>query len=152
MSLFTKAVRGRGAVSALARNYASVSDAAGVRVAGIENGAPAGTQNLTVVVKAGSRYETKPGVAHVLKNFAFKVRRGGASWESTWETATDVVKKTVDAIGIRLEDSQRSGAIWRSPYGRSVERAPLLDRRVPAGRRVGSQDVTGLVSFWLKQY
>ena len=32
---------------------------------------------MTVVVKAGSRYETTPGVAHALKNFAFKVRSSG---------------------------------------------------------------------------
>jgi hypothetical protein len=29
---------------------------------------------LTVLVKAGSRFESKEGVANALKNFAFKVR------------------------------------------------------------------------------
>jgi predicted Zn-dependent peptidase len=32
------------------------------------------TASLTLVLKAGSRYEPAPGVASVLKNFAFKVR------------------------------------------------------------------------------
>jgi ubiquinol-cytochrome c reductase core subunit 2 len=73
MSLFTRFARGSASKS-LARTYATtVSEASGVKVAGYERGAPAGTVNLTVVVKAGSRYETRPGVAHVLKNFAFKV-------------------------------------------------------------------------------
>ena len=56
---------------AAARTYATVSEASGVKVAGIDNGQP--TTTISVVVKAGSRYETRPGVAHALKNFAFKV-------------------------------------------------------------------------------
>lgn len=63
----------RTAAPALKRAYASVADASGVKVAGVESGAPAATSSVTVVVKAGSRYETKPGAAHVLKSFAFKV-------------------------------------------------------------------------------
>lgn len=61
------------ATPALKRTYATVSDVSGVKVAGIENGSRPGTTTVTVVVKAGSRYESKPGVAHVLKSFAFKV-------------------------------------------------------------------------------
>jgi hypothetical protein len=54
------------------RTYAtSVADSAGVKVAGVDLGQP--TTSISVVVKAGSRYETLPGVAHALKNFAFKV-------------------------------------------------------------------------------
>ena len=80
MSFITRFPRA-SALAASRRSYAtatSVVDAAGVKVAGIEKGAPAGTVNLTVVVKAGSRYETTPGVAHALKNFAFKV--GESFW------------------------------------------------------------------------
>ena len=73
MSLFTRVSKGRAVAQALNRTYATVAESSGVKVAGFERGAPAGTVNLTVVVKGGSRYETKPGVAHVLKNFAFKV-------------------------------------------------------------------------------
>jgi ubiquinol-cytochrome c reductase core subunit 2 len=74
MSLLSRLSRGRGpASSALKRAYATVTDAAGVKVAAVEGGAPAATASVTVVVKAGSRYETQPGVAHVLKSFAFKV-------------------------------------------------------------------------------
>lgn len=79
MSLFTRVARRSTASSA--RYYATqVSESAGVKVAGFERGAPAGTVNLTVVVQAGSRYETKPGVAHALKNFAFKVSLTHPPW------------------------------------------------------------------------
>lgn len=62
--------------TALKRAYATVSDVSGVKVAAIENGSRPGTTSVTVVVKAGSRYESKPGVAHCLKSFAFKVSEG----------------------------------------------------------------------------
>jgi hypothetical protein len=58
--------------SAFARSFATVVDSAGVKVAAVDNGQP--TAAVTFLVKAGSRYEPKPGVAHALKNFAFKVR------------------------------------------------------------------------------
>ncbi|KAI0309908.1 Metalloenzyme, LuxS/M16 peptidase-like protein [Amylostereum chailletii] len=54
-----------------ARGFATVVDAAnGLKVAAVDNGQP--TSSVTVLLKAGSRYESKPGVAHVLSNFAFK--------------------------------------------------------------------------------
>ncbi|KAI0056823.1 LuxS/MPP-like metallohydrolase [Artomyces pyxidatus] len=54
-----------------ARGFATVVDgASGVKVAALDNGQP--TASVTVLLKAGSRYEQKPGVAHVLSNFAFK--------------------------------------------------------------------------------
>jgi ubiquinol-cytochrome c reductase core subunit 2 len=68
MSLLTRLPR-----SALRRGYATVSEAAGVKVLGIETGLQPSTSTISVVVKAGSRFETQPGLAHVLKNFAFKV-------------------------------------------------------------------------------
>ncbi|KAA1475926.1 LuxS/MPP-like metallohydrolase [Dentipellis sp. KUC8613] len=53
------------------RSFATVVDAAGgARVAAADNGQA--TSSVTVLLKAGSRYEPKPGVAHVLSNFAFK--------------------------------------------------------------------------------
>jgi ubiquinol-cytochrome c reductase core subunit 2 len=52
------------------RSFASVSDAAGFKVATVDNNQP--TSAITLLFKAGSRYETKPGVANGLKNFAFK--------------------------------------------------------------------------------
>ncbi|KAI6095761.1 Metalloenzyme, LuxS/M16 peptidase-like protein [Pisolithus sp. B1] len=56
----------------LARLFATVIDtkASGVKVAAVDNGQP--TTAVTVLVKAGSRYQPSPGVAHILKNFAFK--------------------------------------------------------------------------------
>ncbi|CDO76334.1 hypothetical protein BN946_scf184795.g5 [Trametes cinnabarina] len=58
------------AASRIARNFATVVDTAGVKVAAADNGEA--TSAVTVIVKAGSRFETKPGVAHALKNYAFK--------------------------------------------------------------------------------
>ncbi|KAI0937940.1 hypothetical protein AcV7_003270 [Taiwanofungus camphoratus] len=56
--------------SRIVRNFATVVDTAGVKVAAVDNGEP--TSAVTFLVKAGSRYEIKPGVAHALKSFAFK--------------------------------------------------------------------------------
>ena len=73
MSFAARSIRTR--VPALARGYAapavSVSDAAGVKVSSIEDGARAAA--ISVVVKAGSRFESAPGLSHVLKNSLFKV-------------------------------------------------------------------------------
>lgn len=60
--------------SRLARTFATVVDTAGVKVAALDNGEP--TSAVTFLVKAGSRYESKPGVAHALKGYAFKVCSG----------------------------------------------------------------------------
>ena len=65
-------LRASRVVSASKRGFATVVDAAsGFKVAAIDNGQP--SSSVTVLLKAGSRYESKPGVAHVLSNFAFKV-------------------------------------------------------------------------------
>lgn len=58
-------------VHRLVRNFATVSDTAGIKVAAFDNNQP--TSSVTVFVKAGSRFESKAGVANALKNFAFKV-------------------------------------------------------------------------------
>jgi hypothetical protein len=63
-----------------------------------ESAAPAATSSVTVVVKAGSRYETKPGAAHVLKSFAFKV---GLLSKRNYGTGADDV---VDRVGICVKD------------------------------------------------
>jgi hypothetical protein len=58
-------------VQRIVRNFATVVDAAGVKVASIDHGQP--TSTVTILVNAGSRFQPKAGVAHALKNFAFKV-------------------------------------------------------------------------------
>ncbi|KAJ7623305.1 Metalloenzyme, LuxS/M16 peptidase-like protein [Roridomyces roridus] len=61
----------RASVRSLARrSFATVVDNAGVKVAAVDTNQP--TVSITVLAKAGSRYQQKPGVAHALKNFAFK--------------------------------------------------------------------------------
>ena len=48
------------------------STSSGIRLATLDEGLP--TSAITVAVKAGARYESQPGLSHVLKNFVFKVR------------------------------------------------------------------------------
>lgn len=55
----------------LSRSFATAVESAGVKVAAVDHGQP--TSSVTFVVKAGSRFESKPGVANFLKNFAYKV-------------------------------------------------------------------------------
>jgi ubiquinol-cytochrome c reductase core subunit 2 len=57
-------------VQRIVRSFATVVDSAGVKVAAVDNNQP--TSSVTVFVKAGSRFQTKDGVANALKNFAFK--------------------------------------------------------------------------------
>lgn len=57
-------------VQRITRSFATAIDSASLRVAAVDNKQP--TSTVTVLIKAGSRYEPKPGVAHALKNFAFK--------------------------------------------------------------------------------
>ncbi|KZS88748.1 ubiquinol-cytochrome C reductase complex core protein 2 [Sistotremastrum niveocremeum HHB9708] len=52
------------------KSFATVVEAAGYKVSAVDNGEP--TSSVTILAKAGPRYESKTGVAQVLKNFAFK--------------------------------------------------------------------------------
>ncbi|KAJ7066734.1 Metalloenzyme, LuxS/M16 peptidase-like protein [Mycena amicta] len=60
----------RASVRLARRFFATVVDNAGLKVASIESNQP--TVSVTVLAKAGPRYQSKAGVAHALKNFAFK--------------------------------------------------------------------------------
>lgn len=66
----SRAVAARQRVAAV-RRLATVVDSTGFKVAAVDRGEP--TSSITIVAKAGSRYEPIPGLAHVFKNFAFKV-------------------------------------------------------------------------------
>ena len=68
--MLSSAARRAGTLSSR-RLFATAVDSSGIKVAAVDNGQP--TSAVTILVKAGTRYETKPGVAHALKNFAFKV-------------------------------------------------------------------------------
>jgi len=57
-------------VQRIARSFATAVDTTGVKVVTLDYNQP--TSSVTVLVKAGSRFEPKQGVANVLKNFAFK--------------------------------------------------------------------------------
>lgn len=95
---------------AAARTYATVSEASGVKVAGIDNGQP--TTTISVVVKAGSRYETRPGVAHALKNFAFKVSccgGVGVGWVDGVERSGVGIGSWVGLLQRGRDDGRRTG-------------------------------------------
>jgi hypothetical protein len=65
------------------RGFATVVDAsAGFKVAAVDNGQP--SSSVTVLLKAGSRYQSKPGVAHALSNFAFKVSVPSPLMNNQW--------------------------------------------------------------------
>lgn len=69
----SKMLRASRIVRASKRGFATVVDASsGFKVAAVDNAQP--SSSVTVLLKAGSRYQSKPGVAHALSNFAFKVR------------------------------------------------------------------------------
>ncbi|ODN80511.1 hypothetical protein L202_02739 [Cryptococcus amylolentus CBS 6039] len=74
----------KNATGLLKRN-ASTTSAGGVNVIGFENKGPAATSSLTVAIKAGSRYETVPGVAHVLKSFAYKATANASALRTARE-------------------------------------------------------------------
>ena len=61
-------------IQRLARSFATVVDTTGVKIAAFDAGQP--TSSVTLLVRAGSRYQSKDGVANALKNFAFKVSTG----------------------------------------------------------------------------
>lgn len=70
--------RGYAAAAAASNGseFSVSSSSSGIKVATLDEGLP--TSAVTVAVKAGSRYESLPGLAHVLKNFVFKVRQRAA--------------------------------------------------------------------------
>ena len=59
----------RSAVNQQSRTF-TTTNASGITTAAADDGAL--TSTVTVAIKAGSRYESAPGVAHVLKNYLFK--------------------------------------------------------------------------------
>lgn len=73
MALISRlAIRRAAPLRALTRAF-STQHVGGVEIIGVETGTQPAVSRITLVAKAGSRHETTPGVAHVLKNFAFKV-------------------------------------------------------------------------------
>lgn len=142
----------------LARGYAvpsssfQVKDAAGIKVASSTSGLP--TSSLSVVVKAGSRYEPAPGVAHVLKDSLFKVRPSlplspllptppsfpllqiDLHHPDERRILTPSTHSTVDQQAQPDPVGARGRGAWWCSHRFSLEGTPRLDRRVPQGRRV----------------
>ena len=119
--------------SRIARSFATVVDTVGVKVAAVDYGQP--TSSVTFLIKAGSRFENKPGVAHALKNFAFKVRN------AEFVVLTFVLKdcghaEHFDAVCTRNSSGERT--VWRCAFYKFVSGTPCSDCRVLARRRVSS--------------
>lgn len=75
-----RSTNSRGLASAVQNPWHyETSESQGVKVATRDDGGP--TANLAIVVKAGSRYEPAPGLAHALSNFAFKVYHDLEDWK-----------------------------------------------------------------------
>lgn len=68
----SSSIRGYATPAASASDFKVSSTSSGIKLATLDEGAP--TSAITVAIKAGPRYESQPGLAHVLKNFVFKVR------------------------------------------------------------------------------
>ncbi|KAJ2920803.1 hypothetical protein H1R20_g16293, partial [Candolleomyces eurysporus] len=68
--MFAARVSAARNVQRVARSFATAVESSGVKVAAVDNNGP--TSSLTVLVKAGSRYESQAGLANALKNYAFK--------------------------------------------------------------------------------
>jgi len=66
------------------RSFATAVEAGGLKVAAVDHGQP--TAAVTLLVKAGSRYETQQGAAHLLKNFAFKATARGSALRTARES------------------------------------------------------------------
>lgn len=64
------AARAQRSALRASRRLFSTAEAAGVKVASVDDLRP--VSQLSLVVKAGSRFETAPGVAHYLEKFAFR--------------------------------------------------------------------------------
>ena len=83
-ALRTQAIRAQVSRKAFARSYATPAfekAANGIAVAAADEGKP--TSSISVIARAGSRFEPAPGVAHVLKNSVFKVRERAATASSS---------------------------------------------------------------------
>ena len=99
-------------VQRLARNSSTVAGA--VKVVAFETNQP--TSSVTLFVKAGSRFQSKAGVANALKNFAFKVRSCLLSQKHRY---IETVKSTKNrsAIGT-VRQSELYGGVLSSSLGR----------------------------------
>ncbi|TNY18529.1 exocyst complex component EXO84 [Rhodotorula diobovata] len=72
-ALRTQAIRAQASRNAFVRSYATPAfekAANGIAIAAADEGKP--TSSISIIARAGSRFEPAPGVAHVLKNSVFK--------------------------------------------------------------------------------
>lgn len=68
--MLTRSIAARSAIRTVGRRAFSTKEVAGVKVVARDDGRA--TSQISVVIKAGSRYNSTPGLAHILEKFAFK--------------------------------------------------------------------------------
>ncbi|KAK6341039.1 ubiquinol-cytochrome c reductase core subunit 1 [Orbilia brochopaga] len=83
-----------------------VSEANGVKVVSKDTGSP--TASLAVVIRAGSRYQPLPGLAHALEHFAFK---------ATSKRSSLFITREVELMGGILETSlSRENIVYKARF------------------------------------
>ena len=136
------AARSASRIARSARRFATVVDSAGVKVAAADNGEP--TTAVTFLVKAGSRYEPKPGVAHALKNYAIKVCARANFWlrrRRGNDGFPDDLRNIEHRQAFGVGHCSGGGAVWWCAFVKPFEGAPRGHGRVPARRRVSAQSL-----------
>ncbi|KAF8468343.1 Metalloenzyme, LuxS/M16 peptidase-like protein [Kalaharituber pfeilii] len=82
------------------------SEAQGVKIASRDDGAP--TTSLALVIRAGSRYESAPGLAHALQHF---------TWKNTERRSALRIQREAELLGGRLETTlSRENIVLRAQF------------------------------------
>lgn len=82
--MLTRSTAARSTLRTVGRRAFSSQEVSGVKVISRDDGRT--TSQVSVIIKAGSRYNTTPGLAHILEKFAFKNTSNRSALRLTRET------------------------------------------------------------------
>ncbi|KAF5101515.1 hypothetical protein D0Z00_000790 [Geotrichum galactomycetum] len=82
--MLTRSTAARSTLRTVGRRAFSSQEVSGVKVISRDDGRT--TSQVSVIIKAGSRYSTTPGLAHILEKFAFKNTSNRSALRLTRET------------------------------------------------------------------
>ncbi|KAF5096961.1 hypothetical protein DV451_004018 [Geotrichum candidum] len=82
--MLTRSTAARSTIRTVGRRAFSSQEVSGVKVISRDDGRT--TSQVSVIIKAGSRYNTTPGLAHILEKFAFKNTSNRSALRLTRET------------------------------------------------------------------
>ena len=119
--------RGLAAAASGSFQY-ETGDAAGVKFASRD--LPGPTTTLTVVAKAGTRYQILPGYSDALEKFAFKVRLHESMYTSSFEIIQLIARESVNFQTLCLANHTGIGTAWRRARCISHTRKPCLTVQV----------------------